>query len=440
MELFIPIIAIAVVIIAVIVNAHQRKRSRQAAELIAQLLETDRKRDSAMELAVAQIDEHEKRISAAESKCDSALDRHATFTGERFESCEDRIGAMEGDAKRLNALCVDIENRRAQDRETAKNELTSTKRRMDEMDDARRRLDERLSRDEHRVDAAFSEEREATEKALSEVRDSVDKAMRMYDEMVTDAAAERERVNGARAQTRALVEAKLAAHDEGIARRLDGCATKAALEGIGKRVAKVESSENRFEHAAKKAAELDEWRTDAAKAQIRLTGDMARTLKILDSQSGRIGALESAQPQAQIVADLVQGVAELRACPAQSRAAVQDQQVKDIARALEELQSKFIEGLGDGDDSVPAIMQRRGAEIEALLDIAQHNADTQGMLQRRIIALESADPREARNREIAEAYHTGLGSYTEIGRMFGVSRRTAMRYAKRYPKTEPQGE
>ena len=389
--------AITIVAIVAIMEWHSRKRARALKHAIDEFAALDRKRDSALELIVERLDEHEERIAAADKKRDSALDRHATFTGERFESCEDRIGAMEGDAKRLNALCVDIENRRAQDRE-------------------------------------------ATEKALSEVRDRVDKAMRMYDEMVTDAAAERERVNGARAQTRALVEDRLAAHDEGIARRIDGCATKAALEGIGKRVAKVESSENRFEHAAKKAAELDEWRTDAARAQIRLTGDMAQTLKILDSQSGRIGALESAQPQAQIVADLAQEVAELRASPAQSRAAGQSQQVKDIARALEELQSKFIEGLGDGDDSVPAIMQRRGAEIEALLDIAQHNADTLGMLQRRIIALESADPREARNREIAEAYHAGLGSYTEIGRMFGVSRRTALRYVKRYPKTEPQEE
>lgn len=403
--------SITIVAIVVVMEWHSRKRARALALAIEQFAALDRKRDSALGLVVAQLDKH-----------------------------EDRIGAIEGDAKRLNALCVDIENRRAQDRETAKNELTSTKRRMDEMDDARRRLDERLSRDEHKVDAAFSEEREATEKALSEVRDRVDKAMRMYDEMVTDAAAERERVNGERAQTRALVEAKVAAHDDVIARRIDGCATKAALEGIGKRLAKVESSENRFEHAAKKASELDEWRTDFAKAHMRLVSDMGQALQLLDSQAKRIVALESAQPQAQIVADLVQEVAELRASPAQSRAAGQAQQVKDIARALEELQSKFIEGLGDGDDSVPAIMQRRGAEIEALLDIAQHNADTLGMLQRRIIALESADPREARNCMIAEAYHAGLGSYTEIGRMFGVSRRTAMRYAKRYPKPEPQEE
>lgn len=417
--------AISIITVAVIIAVAEwsnRKRRRALEQAIDEFEALNRKRDSAMELIVAQLDEHDKRISAAERNHEIALDRHAEFTGSRFEQHEDRLAAIEGDAKRLNALCLDIENRRAQDRDRA---------------DA---LDERLSRDEHKVDAAISEEREATEKALSEIRERTSDAARRHDDLLAAANSKIDRAINERKITRELVDNAVAAHDDAIARRIDACATKPALEGLGKRLAKVESSENRFEHAAKKADELDGWRTDFAKAHMRLVGDMGQALQLLDSQATRIGALEAAQPQAQIVADLVQEVAEMRASPAQSRAASQSQQIKDIARALEELQSKFIEGLGDGDDSVPAIMQRRGAEIEALLDIAQHNADTLGLLQRRIIALESADPGEARNRAMAEAYHAGLGSYTEIGRMFGVSRRTAMRYAKRYPKAEPQEE
>lgn len=445
--------AISIVTIVVVIAVSEwtfRKRRRAIEQVIDEFEALDSKRNSAMELAVAQLGEHEKRISAAERNHEIALDRHAEMTGGRFDLHEDRLSAIEGDAKRLNALCVDIENRRAQDRETAKLERDSAKRRMDEMDDARIRLDERLSRDEHKVDAAFSEERAATEKALSEIReavenemasaradwnvraDKIDKALsrgsdaaRRHDDLLAAANSKIDQAINERKITRELVDNAIGAHDDAIARRIDACATKPALDGLGKRLAKVESSENRFEHAAKKADELDGWRTDIAKSHMRLVSDMGQALRMLDSQATRIGALEAAQPQAQIVADLVQEVAE---------------QVKDIARALEELQSKFIEGLGDGDDSVPAIMQRRGAEIEALLDIAQHNADTLDLLQRRIIALESADPGEARNRVIAEAYHAGLGSYTEIGLAFGVSRRTALRYAKRYPKTKPQEE
>ena len=399
--IIIAIVAAAIVAAAIVAAAHwhQKKRTRQAAELIAQLLETDSKRNSTMELIVAQIDGHEDRITAAE-RIGIALDRCEEMTGGRFDLCEGRLAAIEGDAKRLNALCVDIENRRAQDR------------------------------------ADWNVRADKIDKALSRGSD----AARRHDDLLATANSKIDQAINERKITRELVDNAIAAHDDAIARRIDACATKPALDGLGKRLAKVESSENRFEHAAKKADELDGWRTDIAKSHMRLVGDMGQALRMLDSQATRIGALEAAQPQAQIVADLAQEVAEMRASPTQSRAASQSRQVKDIARALEELQSKFIEGLGDGDDSVPAIMQRRGAEIEALLDIAQHNADTLDLLQRRIIVLESADPGEARNRVIAEAYHAGLGSYTEIGLAFGVSRRTALRYAKRYPKTEPQEE